>query len=229
MKYFTARIQPRTDLRQAPRQQTYLRAIATLPEVEVILGHFLASPKTLPLARSVPGHPGFVCGPVQYAEVMNTEEKGSDVNLATHLVVDGFQGAYDMAIVISNDSDLAYPVSVVRKALKRQIGVIAPILEPDTRLLPPKFRARVLSRELSRAASFVWTVNPAHLAAAQLPASLQDATGIIRKPGDGRRERPGIHLGENANALLAEGAAPSHRGDWGCIGILAPPLIIVNP
>jgi hypothetical protein len=115
---------------------------------------------------------------------MNTEEKGSDVNLATHLVVDGFQGEYDMAVVISNDSDLAYPVSVVRKILKRQIGVIAPILNPDTRPLPPNFRPRVLSRELTRAASFCWTIDPAHLAAAQFPLRVNDAKGVIQKPGE---------------------------------------------
>lgn len=184
IKYFTARIQPRSDPRQATRQQVYLRAVATLPDVEVHYGHFLASPKLLPLARTVPGHPGFVSGPIQYAEVMNTEEKGSDVNLATHLVVDGFQGAYDMAVVISNDSDLAYPVSVVRRTLKRQIGVIAPLLDPDTRPLPPKFRPRVLSRELSLAASFCWTVDPVQLATAQFPLRLYDAKGIIRKPAE---------------------------------------------
>ncbi|MGH2459342.1 MAG: NYN domain-containing protein, partial [Chloroflexota bacterium] len=184
IKYFTARIQPRTDPRQATRQQAYLRAIATLPEVEIYFGHFLASPKTLPLAKSVPGHPGFVCGPVKYAEVMNTEEKGSDVNLATHLVMDGFQNSYDMAIVISNDSDLAYPISVVRRTLKRQIGVITPLLTPDTRPVPANFRPRVASRELSRAASFFWTVDPAHLAEAQFPTTLRDVTGIIRKPAE---------------------------------------------
>jgi uncharacterized LabA/DUF88 family protein len=182
IKYFTARIQPRGDPRQATRQQTYLRALTTLAEVEIHYGHFLASSKTLPLAKSVPGHPGFLGGPLHFAEVMNTEEKGSDVNLATHLVVDGFQDAYDMAVVVSNDSDLAYPVSVVRITLKRKIGIIAPILQPDTRTPPSYYRSRVASHELSVAASFFWTISPADLAAAQFPSNLRDSTGIIRMP-----------------------------------------------
>ena len=36
-----------------------------------------------------------------------TEEKGSAVNLAVHLLNDGWLDAYDCAVVISNDSDLA--------------------------------------------------------------------------------------------------------------------------
>jgi len=182
IKYFTARIVPRSDPSQAVRQQTYLRALATLPEVEIIYGHFLASPKTLPVASTVPGHPGFQAGPIQYVEVMNTEEKGSDVNLATHLLVDGWQGKYDVAIVISNDSDLAYPVRVVRTILGRRIGVIAPILDPDTRSLPSKYRPRVQSRELTVAASFVWKITPSELATTQFPVDLHDGTGIFHKP-----------------------------------------------
>ena len=38
--------------------------------------------------------------------VMKTEEKGSDVNLATHLLVDAFDDAFNIAVIISNDSDL---------------------------------------------------------------------------------------------------------------------------
>ena len=41
------------------------------------------------------------------------EEKGSDVNLATYLVADGFRDLYDTAVVVSNDSDLAEPLKLV--------------------------------------------------------------------------------------------------------------------
>ena len=44
------------------------------------------------------------------ATVRKREEKGSDVNVATHLLVDVLTGAIDAAIVISNDSDLALPI-----------------------------------------------------------------------------------------------------------------------
>jgi len=46
------------------------------------------------------------------APVADTEEKGSDVNVATHLLLDALAQppAMDAAIVISNDSDLELPV-----------------------------------------------------------------------------------------------------------------------
>jgi len=47
---------------------------------------------------------------VKTALVWKTEEKGSDVNIATYLLLDGHDGLYDEAIVISGDSDLVEPV-----------------------------------------------------------------------------------------------------------------------
>jgi hypothetical protein len=41
--------------------------------------------------------------------VHDTEEKGTDVNLATYLLVDGYEGDYEQALVMSNDADLALP------------------------------------------------------------------------------------------------------------------------
>ena len=41
----------------------------------------------------------------------NREEKGSDVNVAAHLLVDVLTGVVDAAVVVSNDSDLEFPVS----------------------------------------------------------------------------------------------------------------------
>ncbi len=46
--------------------------------------------------------------------VLKTEEKGSDVALGALLVAHGYQGRYDAAIVVSNDSDLVLPIRIVR-------------------------------------------------------------------------------------------------------------------
>ena len=50
-------------------------------------------------------------------EILDTEEKGSDVNLASHLLLDGFDDEYEMAVVVSNDSDLELPIRMVRTRL----------------------------------------------------------------------------------------------------------------
>jgi hypothetical protein len=82
IKYFTALVSARpNDPDQPLRQQLYLRALGTLPKVSVHLGHFLTHKVTMALVVP-PGQPQ------QYAKVIKTEEKGSDVNLATHLLHD---------------------------------------------------------------------------------------------------------------------------------------------
>jgi hypothetical protein len=41
---------------------------------------------------------------------LRLEEKGSDVNVASHLLLDVLSGTIDAAVVVSNDSDLAFPI-----------------------------------------------------------------------------------------------------------------------
>lgn len=71
-------------------------------------------------------------GPVPDARFMvsylHLEEKGTDVNVASHLLVDVLTGAVDAAIVISNDSDLAYPLRQVRQRVP--LGLINPQASP---------------------------------------------------------------------------------------------------
>ncbi|MFV0523055.1 MAG: NYN domain-containing protein [Acidimicrobiales bacterium] len=52
------------------------------------------------------------------------EEKGSDVNVASHLLVDVLDGVVDGAIVVSNDSDLRYPVQEARRRVP--VGTVNP-------------------------------------------------------------------------------------------------------
>jgi hypothetical protein len=59
VRYFTAKVSARpNDPDQATRQQTYFRALATVPEIEVHLGHFLTHEVTMantsPCASSKP-------------------------------------------------------------------------------------------------------------------------------------------------------------------------------
>ncbi len=56
--------------------------------------------------------------------VARREEKGSDVNVASHMFVDVLGGSVDAAVVVSNDSDLKMPVDVVRHHVP--LGLINP-------------------------------------------------------------------------------------------------------
>ena len=63
------------------------------------------------MARDDPGRRGApVTGAVFMVSYANREEKGSDVNVAAHLLLDVLGGAVDGALVISDDSDLRFPV-----------------------------------------------------------------------------------------------------------------------
>ena len=86
--------------------------------------------------------------------------------------MDGVDGDYEQAVVISNDADLALPIGMVRDKLKFPVGIVNPNL--DQRAYTP--------RELTDAATFVRRLRPNTLRNSQFPAQLQDATGIITKP-----------------------------------------------
>lgn len=58
--------------------------------------------------------------------VDKTEEKGSDVNIAAHLLRDGFKGAFEAAVLLTNDSDLVEPVKIVRRELGLSIVILNP-------------------------------------------------------------------------------------------------------
>jgi hypothetical protein len=116
------------------------------------------------LATPPPGGPRTV-------EVIKTEEKGSDVNLATALLVDAFQNDAQCFVVISNDSDLTEPIRVVRHELGFSVGIINP--------QAPAKRSRQL---LTCKPTFFKQIRPAAIAASQFPVQLHDATGAITKP-----------------------------------------------
>jgi len=175
IKYFTAIVSARlSDPDQPVRQQLYLRALQTVPEVEIFYGHFLAHPVQMPLAPAplnkptLPSTAYLVPGGPRSAWVTKTEEKGSDVNLAAHLLSDAFTNAFDVAVLITNDSDLLEPIKLVRGKLGRSVGILNPHRHP--------------SWVLSGAATFKKKIRPPGLPACQFPQTLTDSKGTFHKP-----------------------------------------------
>ena len=166
IRYFTARVQPRAhDPMVRQRQGAYIRALETSPNLRVHYGAFRTRRKWAMPTHPIPG----VTGPI---EVWNTEEKGTDVNLAAHLLLDGFRGRYEQAVVISNDSDLALAIRMVREDLGFPVGVVNP--NTDAKAVTP--------RELTAAATFTRRLRVNALAGSQFPDQLRDDKGIITKP-----------------------------------------------
>ncbi len=124
IRYFTADVKLRSDDPQAPvRQQTYLRALKTLPNLTIHKGRFLSNETWMRLTHPIEG---LGATTITSALVQKTEEKGSDVNLASLLLIDGFGRDFQSALVISNDSDLVEPIRFVRQRLNRPCHVIHP-------------------------------------------------------------------------------------------------------
>jgi len=67
-----------------------------------------------------------VASPPLYIRVIKTEEKGSDVNIASYLLLDACRGDFDQAIVVSNDSDLVEPIRMVQTEIGLPVGVFNP-------------------------------------------------------------------------------------------------------
>jgi uncharacterized LabA/DUF88 family protein len=160
IKYFTAKVSARTgDPDQPIRQQTYFRALQTIPNVEIIEGSFLTKEITMPLANT---------NPQRYARVIKTEEKGSDVNLAVHLLNDGYKKDYELAVMVTNDSDLVEPMRIVRQELGLPVGLVNPQKHP--------------SFILKRHATFIKQIRQGILRLSQFPNTLTDANGTFHKP-----------------------------------------------
>lgn len=140
--YCTARISGASNAEGQREQDIYLRALEqTRSATRITYGTYVARVATAPLACRGPNgkpvlvEPGWpimiqdstgqtVPNATFMASVAPREEKGSDVNVASHLLIDVLTRVVDAAVIISNDSDLAHPVQVARQHVP--VGLINP-------------------------------------------------------------------------------------------------------
>lgn len=145
------------------RQQLYHRALASLPNVRILLGNFQEHDVRRPLGT---------CDGTDlcFTTVRDRKEKGSDVNLATHLLHDAHRDVFDSALVITGDSDLVEPIRLVVQELKRQVHVFNP-------------RNRV-SKELRKVASSCGVIWESAIKQCQFPDVIGDVVTGIAKPAE---------------------------------------------
>lgn len=129
IKYYTAIVSGIKDPQQPVRQNIYLNALqAYIKEFSVYFGSFSTTNKKMPLVQPFNN--------IKFANVIKTEEKGSDVNLAVHLVNDAWKNNYDCAVIVSNDSDLYEAMRIVKDELNKKVGlIILPGGHPSVTLL----------------------------------------------------------------------------------------------
>lgn len=133
------------------RQTTFLEALATIDGLEIFEGHFLEKDVTCRLCRATFRQP---------------EEKMTDVNIATELLTDAFLDRFDTAILISGDSDLVPPVSMVRKHFPAKKIIVA---------FPPKR----FSNRLAQASTAHFKIFDKVLRDSQLPNTVTRPDGFV--------------------------------------------------
>jgi hypothetical protein len=140
--YCTARIGGTSDPGSIRDQATYIDALQASGSIDVLEeGYYLEKTAVGPLAlRDQAGRPQLaktqwplvVQDPIGsprpdaviLAQIASREEKGSDVNVASHLLIDVLSGGVDAAVVVSNDSDLKFPLAQARTIVP--VGLINP-------------------------------------------------------------------------------------------------------
>lgn len=150
--YFTSRIRPHDgNDADVARQAVYLDALAARGEVAIHYGHFLVKRRW-----------GASCR----ATWTSFEEKMTDVNIAVRLLADAADDAFDVALVVSGDSDLVPPISELRRRwpTKRVVAV-----------WPPQRH----SNELKAIAHGEHYVSEAALRQSQLPERVEGPNGEV--------------------------------------------------
>jgi len=148
-KYFTARIAGPPDKQR--RQSTYIEALETLNDFQIFYGKYQLNPRHC-------SHCGF------QDEVPN--EKMTDVNIAVEILKDAYQDKFDVALLISADSDLVPPIKTVRELFPNKRVVIA---SPPGRY----------SIDLVNSASKSFVISRRSIAKSLLPEEIEKEDGYI--------------------------------------------------
>ncbi|MDY7077508.1 MAG: NYN domain-containing protein [Chloroflexota bacterium] len=152
-KYFTAKVKYPPDKQR--RQNTFLEALGTLPDFHIYYGHYLADK--------------IVCRKCGYTYTTH-HEKMTDVNIAMELLSDAFQNSFDMALLISADSDLVGPIKKVKRLFPKKRVIV---------VFPPKRH----SNALKNVADVCLHLDRATLAKSVFPDEVVKADGfVLRRP-----------------------------------------------
>lgn len=109
VKYFTANVKGGGG--KVDRQQAFLSALRQhSPQLEVIKGKYLQKSKQC-----------YHC----LRDMQINEEEMTDVNIATHLVNDAWKDVFDVAVVVSGDSDLVPPIATVKAEFPSKSVLVA--------------------------------------------------------------------------------------------------------
>lgn len=148
-KYFTSRVSYPADKER--RQATFIEALETLNDVRIYYGHYQANPQR---CRK--------CG----NRVMIPSEKMTDVNIAVEIMSDAYQSLFDVALLISADSDLSAPIMAIKNLFPEKRVIVA---------FPPQRH----SAQLQRLAHGFLQIGRANLAKSVFPEKIEKVDGFV--------------------------------------------------
>lgn len=148
-KYFTARVADPPE--KARRQNLFIEALETLSDIQIFYGKYQYDPR--------------VCF---YCKVQDKvpHEKMTDVNIAVELLSDAFQDKFDVAILITADSDLRPAVCAIKKLfpLKKIIAAFPPkrnsielrnCVDVTMQIWPSKLKKSIFPDEIKKSDGFI--------------------------------------------------------------------------
>jgi uncharacterized LabA/DUF88 family protein len=152
IKYFTSRVSNNPDKQK--RQSTYIEALET-KGIKIYYGHYQSN--TINCKR---------CGNIW----PSYNEKMTDVNIATQMLVDAYKNAFDMAMLVSGDSDLVPPIKAIHENFSQKRVFVA---------FPPKRH----NASVSTVAKGSMTIGRKKLVDSQFPEEIPKKNGyILKKP-----------------------------------------------
>ena len=171
VRYYTAPVLGRMsdDPESSQRQRTYLQALRKMPpnRVTIIGGKIMAETPVLRLVNPLPECPGLT-----HVKVHDFTEKKTDVNLAADLITGAWTGAYEQAVICSNDTDLEGALRVVKEHRPAiRLGLVAPIPSDDS---------RKIAADLKSHADWSKVLSKVHLERSQLPDKIPGTA--LRRP-----------------------------------------------
>ena len=169
VRYFTARVKPSVTSENAPiRQAIYLRALATLGErLTIHEGTMRVDTRLYPVVPVTFD----ALGNRVVAKVKKVEEKGSDVALASYMILDAAKNPADVHVLLSSDSDFAPTLRLLKNELGVATGLFSPIEKPSTSLL-------------NQEPLFTKIVRKSFLENSQFSEVLSDAVGDFHRPAE---------------------------------------------
>lgn len=154
VRYFTAPLKVKAnpaDPDVPARQRIYIRALRTLKRVDVFEGTFSVRPSKARRYHEASRFPWRRKRVGKWVPIWKVEEKGSDVNLASHLLWDAFHDAADLFVIVTQDSDLMEPVRMVSLDLGKDVALSYPhgVVSDKLARCRPKFTFWITKNELA--------------------------------------------------------------------------------